>query len=197
MRLFALGVVSSPISSGLLEDVVLERNHLSGTIPTQWASLSLHTLSLARNRLSGTIPCEIGTMASLRELDLARTPLSGTIPTELGELPASLYALRLGLPRSAAYTSDDQRLSGTIRTQLGRLTGELRDLNRREARAISAARCPPRSATIGRGVGQMQQLLILGQPISGTLPSELARLTATETLYARATARSRARCPPP
>ena len=50
----------------------LDRNDLTGTIPTELARLNLKYLYLFQNRLEGFIPREIGKIKSLEYLELSR-----------------------------------------------------------------------------------------------------------------------------
>ncbi|XP_024923187.3 probable LRR receptor-like serine/threonine-protein kinase At1g07650 isoform X2 [Ziziphus jujuba] len=69
-----------------LKDVNLGQNHLSGSIPHEWASTKLEILVISVNNLSGPIPAYLGNITTLRELALESNLFSGTIPPEFGKL---------------------------------------------------------------------------------------------------------------
>ena len=60
---------------------ILNRNQLSGVIPSQLGSLSnLEYLSLSVNELSGAIPPELGNLTILRWVYLSSNQLTGCVP---------------------------------------------------------------------------------------------------------------------
>ncbi|XP_059664679.1 probable LRR receptor-like serine/threonine-protein kinase At1g07650 [Cornus florida] len=69
-----------------LKSVNLDRNYLSGTIPSEWASTKLEILSVSVNRLSGPIPDYLGTITTLKYLVLESNQFYGIVPAELGKL---------------------------------------------------------------------------------------------------------------
>ncbi|WOH00793.1 hypothetical protein DCAR_0520168 [Daucus carota subsp. sativus] len=71
-----------------LQVIDLTRNYINGTLPVEWASLSLRRISLLANRLTGPIPEEYGSIATLEKLELDANQMSGNIPAKLGDLPA-------------------------------------------------------------------------------------------------------------
>jgi Leucine-rich repeat (LRR) protein len=71
---------------GELVSIVLESNHLAGTLVSEIGSLgpSLKELQLGMNMLQGELPSEIGLLTSLTKLDLLdNNEITGTIPSEL------------------------------------------------------------------------------------------------------------------
>ncbi|KAI4354352.1 hypothetical protein L6164_003222 [Bauhinia variegata] len=72
---------------GLVTNIDLSNNKLSGDIPTEITSLlALLSLNLSKNFLNGQIPKNIGNMGALESLDLSRNQLFGEIPTSIANL---------------------------------------------------------------------------------------------------------------
>ncbi|KAH9779347.1 putative leucine-rich repeat receptor-like serine/threonine-protein kinase [Citrus sinensis] len=69
-----------------LQDISLPRNYLSGTIPSEWASLPLLNISLLANRLTGPIPKYLANISTLVNLTVQYNQFSGELPEELGSL---------------------------------------------------------------------------------------------------------------
>ncbi|XP_021895070.1 probable leucine-rich repeat receptor-like serine/threonine-protein kinase At3g14840 isoform X2 [Carica papaya] len=70
-----------------LQEIDLQRNFLSGSIPKELGALPLVNISLLGNRLTGPIPKEIGNITTLATLVVEYNHLSGELPPELGHLP--------------------------------------------------------------------------------------------------------------
>ena len=71
-----------------LEKLLLQENHLHGSIRALSKLKSLRLLHLVRNKLNGTIPKQLGDMKSLVTLLLNQNQLRGEIPHEVGNLQA-------------------------------------------------------------------------------------------------------------
>ena len=122
--------------SGAVESLILSRNALSNSLPTELSLLtSLAELDLGMNTIGFSLPTEIGEMTSLSHLDLtgknhqnfscfgvvsivtyfAKCPsgcnFSGDLPSELGNLS---FLTHLGLSENA--------FNGTLPTELGLLS---------------------------------------------------------------------------
>lgn len=106
------GIIAREIGSlSNLNDLILTRNGLQGTIPTELCNLKdLKVLNLRNNSFTGTIPTEIGRLENLEVLLLDDNLLQGTIPSEIGRLSKLKY---LGVSRN--------RLSGLVPTALDSL----------------------------------------------------------------------------
>ena len=75
------------VTAGHVTGLVLNNNHLYGTIPPELGNLAnLTTLDLDDNQLDGSIPTELGNLTSLTSLFLQKNTLSGAIPPELTKL---------------------------------------------------------------------------------------------------------------
>ncbi|KAH9779324.1 putative leucine-rich repeat receptor-like serine/threonine-protein kinase [Citrus sinensis] len=72
----------------------LTLNYLSGTIPSEWASLPLLNISLVANRLKGPIPKYLANISTLVNLTVQYNQFSGELPEELGSL-LNLEKLRI------------------------------------------------------------------------------------------------------
>ncbi len=173
------------VESGVVTNLVLKENGLSGFIPPDLGTLSsLVHLDLSSNQLSGEIPLTLGSLTNLTQLDLGGNQLTGDIPTELGNLSvlAHLYLnsnqlsgeipSQLGnltkLERLYLY---DNSLTGPIPTSLGNLT-LMWNL------WLSGNQL---SGPIPVGLGQLSGLVFLrlaGNQLSGEIPPELSALTA-------------------
>ena len=111
------GVVCN--ASGNVDQIYLDNNNLSGTLPESISDLpalriiymrfnaitgplpdsltslsNLTTLLLDGNQISGSIPSDIGSMSSMVNLQLNGNQLSGSIPLSMGDL-TSLHTLNL------------------------------------------------------------------------------------------------------
>jgi hypothetical protein len=79
----------TPCINGVLVELQLHLNNLTGTIPESIGSLtSLTALLLAANNLIGTIPYSFGSLTSLQALYIQGAPLAltGTLPSSMSQL---------------------------------------------------------------------------------------------------------------
>ena len=98
--------------SGRVVGVRLQRNNLSGPVPTKLGDLAgLTHLDLNNNDLTGPIPPEFDNLTRLTHLDVWNNSLTGTIPPQLGNLASLTF---LGLTGN--------NLTGPIPSELGTLT---------------------------------------------------------------------------
>ena len=73
-------------SFGVIRNLNLHNNELSGEVPSQLCNLiTLETLNVAGNQLSGHVPDCLGTPTNLLSIDLSQNRLSGDIPSSLFE----------------------------------------------------------------------------------------------------------------
>ena len=155
-------------TSGVVQNLELLNNDLSGTIPTELGNLgSLLILNLGENQLSGPIPTELGKLANLQTLYLHKNKLSGTIPTQLGNLQTLNY-LSLG----------GNQLSGTIPTQLGSLAN-LFQLYLYENKLSGTI---PTEFHDNLQVS-LTRLYLQNNQLSGTIPTELGDMDYLRELY--------------
>jgi Leucine-rich repeat (LRR) protein len=70
-----------------LDELSLETNALTGTIPAQlFDATSLTRLDLDNNQLQGSLPSTIGKLTQLEILEMNENSLVGALPTEIGLL---------------------------------------------------------------------------------------------------------------
>jgi len=95
-----------------LQELWLHRNQLTGSIPSELASMAdILDVRLHFNPLTGTIPEEIYDMVTLTRLDLYDCQISGTISTSIAKL-SNLETFRIRANRD---------LTGTIPSEIGLL----------------------------------------------------------------------------
>jgi len=182
-----------------LTSLEIQNSTLTGTICTELGMLaSLTTLVLARNWLSGSLPSHLGMLPSVTHLDLSglstylHKPFSGQIPTEIGlmtsltylkaesnvftgHLPTQLWSLtkltHLNLGLSGYF-------SGTLPTQVGLLTS----LKKLYLSSSSFFEWYVALHLKYYGTIKPNSTVEVPPRLSGSLPSELARLTDLEVM---------------
>ena len=84
-------------SAGHVQQITLNFNNLTGTLPTAIGNLTnLTNLYIKHNQISGTLPAEIGNLTNLTYLNLEENSISGSIPVELADLTGlTVLSLRL------------------------------------------------------------------------------------------------------
>ena len=81
------GTIASNFSS--MAYMRLEGNQFTGAFPEEWCgfnSTTMQEIILARNRLTGTLPSCLADLSALQDFSVKDNLMSGTIPTELGEI---------------------------------------------------------------------------------------------------------------
>ncbi|XP_027122714.1 uncharacterized protein [Coffea arabica] len=163
--------------------LLLQENHIHGSIPPQIAHLSnLKLMNLTLNQFNGTIPDEIGQFSYLEQLSLSFNSFSGEIPAALGQLS------RLGL-----LDLSNNQLSGKIPESFGDLVniyylflnnnllsgkiprslGKCRDLNKLDLSYNKLTGSIPPEMGI-RGIGIF--LNLSHNQLEGHIPIELSKL---------------------
>ncbi|CAJ1943503.1 unnamed protein product [Cylindrotheca closterium] len=143
-------------SENTIEQLAIESNGVSGTIPFEIRSLqSLVNLSLERGIITGTIPEDVGFIRGLETLDLDNNIIEGTIPLSIYRL-TNLQQLDL----------DQNELQGTISPTIERMTNlRLLQLNSNNL-----------SGTIPTELGKLPNLSVATferNQMDGTMPSEV------------------------
>ncbi|KAI3836458.1 hypothetical protein MKW98_008219 [Papaver atlanticum] len=69
-----------------LQEIDLNVNYLSGSIPKAWKTLPLVNLAMLANNIGGSIPKEIAEIVTLQHLVLQDNQFEGPLPPELGKL---------------------------------------------------------------------------------------------------------------
>ena len=122
-------------ADGRVEELMLDDNQLSGTIPPELGELdSLRGVFFDNNQLSGSIPPELSRPNYLVYVELAGNQLTGTIPPELGDatflrvLDLRHNELTGAIPPELEKLEDlrtlslhDNQLTGAIPSELARL----------------------------------------------------------------------------
>ncbi|RDY11740.1 putative inactive leucine-rich repeat receptor-like protein kinase IMK2, partial [Mucuna pruriens] len=94
-----------------LQNLVLDNNFFTGSIPASLGSLSeLREISLSHNQFSGAIPNEIGSLSRLKTVDFSNNAFNGSLPASLSNV-SSLTLLNL----------ENNHLGNQIPEALGRL----------------------------------------------------------------------------
>ncbi|KAH9779321.1 putative leucine-rich repeat receptor-like serine/threonine-protein kinase [Citrus sinensis] len=141
----------------------LTLNYLSGTIPSEWASLPLLNISLVANRLKGPIPKYLANISTLVNLTVQYNQFSGELPEELGSL-LNLEKLHLS----------SNNFTGELPKTFAKLTN-MKDLR------ISDLNGP--EATFPQlGNMKMTKLILRNCNITGELPRYLGKMTKLKVL---------------
>ncbi|CAB9508318.1 LRR receptor-like serine threonine-protein kinase At4g08850 [Seminavis robusta] len=174
--------------SGKLTLLTLNRNTLTGTIPSELGLLSLNTISLKDNSLTGSLPEELFKQSSLQVLYLGRNDLTGTLPSEIGLL-ANLEYLNLNFTQ----------ISGTLPSEIGLANQlvklELSNTNMQGTipeelytglylRFLYLDGCNF-TGTISASLGlltNLEELHLTNNNIHGTIPNEIVAVTKLEQL---------------
>ena len=187
------GTISMPASlvqaGGLSEltHMYLDKNKLSGSIPSELGSLSKLTwLKLSDNRLGGSIPSELGSLSNLIYIYLNGNQLGGSIPSKLGSLSNLTYMylndnqLSGSIPSKLGNMSKlvvlhlgDNKLSGSIPSELGSLSN-LQGMSL-EDNGLSGS-IP---SELG-GLSKMTWIKVAGNQLTGCIPVTLRRVTAND-----------------
>ena len=189
------GTIPSEIGSlSNLRRLYLSNNRLSGRIPSELGKLSnLKILDIGANQLSGRIPSELGRLSNLTALVLFDNRLSGAIPPELGglsnltELALSENQLRGCVPdslRDQLDYSDLGRLSSCDRETLAALYNVTNGANwTRKDSWLSERPIGEWYGVTTDGSGRVTEIDLANNRLSGTIPSELGRLSNLRGLW--------------
>eukprot|EP00211_Chloroparvula_japonica_P000288 CAMPEP_0119120878 /NCGR_PEP_ID=MMETSP1310-20130426/1741_1 /TAXON_ID=464262 /ORGANISM="Genus nov. species nov., Strain RCC2339" /LENGTH=1192 /DNA_ID=CAMNT_0007110389 /DNA_START=37 /DNA_END=3616 /DNA_ORIENTATION=+ len=168
------------IPTARLEDLRLNNNAFSSTIPSTYGLLSkLETLDLANNAIFGTIPPELGLLGKLRNLALQGNQLSSTIPEEIFSI-RSLWHLTLGNNKLTGYLAlsepldsllqldiTSNMLSGSLPRNLSRLLPILVEVN------FSNNRLEGLLADLLPLPESLAALSVTGNSVAGTIPRDI------------------------
>jgi Leucine-rich repeat (LRR) protein len=161
-----------------IREIVLERNALTGTIPTGMSVMTrLEVLNVNTNKLIGTIPSGIGTLPSLQKILVKENAITGSIPTNIGQLSAL----------KEVWVQNNQ-LKSTIPTEMGhchaletvfldnnQLTGDI----------------PP---TLG-AIATLKTFRTHNNNLIGDVPTDICQLRKGSLLYLTADCKSEITCP--
>lgn len=144
----------------------LQRNFISGTMPTEIGQLSPREFWSHRMPIEGPIPSEIGHMKGVLDLRIHGTSLSGTIPEELWQLT---HLFRLDL-----YNTN---ISGTLSSNVAQLT-DLAFLRLRNAGMTGTLPMELANMT------ELSKVWLDGNEFVGTIPQQLCNQEGLEELAA-------------
>lgn len=158
--------VGVTVDSGVVTQLILMDNGLSGSLPSEIGNLvGLLRLDLSNNLLSGSLPSGLFNLSNLLDLDLSSNQLSGTIPPELGSMP-NLSTLDLGF----------NQLSGSIPPELGDLS-KLSELHLNSNQLSDVI-----PSELG-GLVNLSRLYLYDNLLTGTIPPSLGDLTLLWNLW--------------
>ncbi|KAJ8749335.1 hypothetical protein K2173_018819 [Erythroxylum novogranatense] len=142
----------------------LTRNCLTGSIPSEWATMRLEELYFMGNRLSGPFPIVLTNITTLKNLSIEGNQFSGAIPPDIGKL----FNLQKLVISSNAFT-------GRLPPQLANLVN-LTDLR------ISDNKFSGKIPGFISQWKNIQKLHIQGSSLGGPIPSTLSALTSLSDL---------------
>ncbi|CAB9496613.1 receptor-like protein kinase precursor [Seminavis robusta] len=151
--------------SGKLTLLALNRNTLTGMIPSELGLISLKTISLKDNSLTGSLPEEIFNQASVTSLRLGRNDLTGTLPSEVGLL-TNLRVLDL----------NHTQISGSLPSEIG-LANQLNEIILSNTNMQGTI---PEELFTGLNLGY---LYLDGCSFTGTISPSLGLLTNLKELH--------------
>lgn len=176
-------------SAGRVTGINLNRNNLSGEVPTEIQYFPyLRLLRLDYNRLEGEVPAEIGKLTELRRMDIDGNNFTGSIPPEFGNL-TKIEVLWMGgnqmsgpIPPEMGNLESLQTLhlyeapfDGSIPDEFGQLT-ELRFLRIEETRVDG-----PVPAALG-ALEKLSNIQLVANELTGPLPGELGQIDSLRIL---------------
>ncbi|XP_073125672.1 probable LRR receptor-like serine/threonine-protein kinase At1g07650 isoform X2 [Henckelia pumila] len=147
-----------------LKHLDLSRNYFNGSIPLQWATMTLVDLSLMGNRLSGPFPMVITKITTLVNLSLEGNRFSGAIPLDIG--------LLLNLQK---FVLSSNAFTGELPVEFSKLTS-LTDMR------ISDNNFTGKIPDFISSWTQIEKLHIQGCSLSGPIPSSISALTSLTDL---------------
>ena len=165
-------------------------NGLTGRLPPELGALGhLRWLQVEGNALMGPLPAELGNLSELRELYLGGNALTGPLPAELGNL-TGLRELNLGgnaltgtLPATLANLVDLEWLSVWGETWTPEPAPEwLGALTNLRAVDLGGHRFTGPIPASWRNLGNLNDLYLRGNALTGSIPPWLGTLTSLRNL---------------
>ena len=182
--------ISVDDSSGRVISINLNRNNLSGEVPTEIQYFpQLDTLRLDYNNLEGEVPAEIGKLTELKRMDIDGNNFTGSIPPEFGTL-VNIEELWMGgnqmtgpIPPQFGNLASletlhlyEARFDGTIPEEFGNLTNL-------EVLRITATEIGGGLPESLGALGKLRRILLYENELSDPLPSSLGQLDSLRTLF--------------
>jgi hypothetical protein len=164
-----------------VSNLSLWKNGLNGTIPSELGNLSnLTYLHLGSNSLTGTIPSELGNLTKLTAIYLYSNALTGTIPSELDSLTKLTTTnydgnLFVGAGFSISSVERDALVALYNSTDGANWTDNTGWLGEAGTECIWFG--------VTCSSGSVAQIVLNGNSLSGSIPSELGNLSNLTYLH--------------
>ena len=187
-----IGPLHTKISSLGLKSYLVDRNMLTGTIPTNAFSPlnQLEYFSLWRNKLTGTVSASLANMKSCQYFAIDENPFVGTLPSELGDIPALVEFwvndcdLVGTLPKGLSLRENLQLVMAQKNSFTGTLDGLFNPAVQTQLMRIDVSN-NKFSGQLPENIFQLPALstfAAVSNCFSGTIPSSICSMTSLENL---------------
>ncbi|KAF3451342.1 hypothetical protein FNV43_RR07437 [Rhamnella rubrinervis] len=167
-----------------LEVADFTRNYLSGTIPSEWASLK----SLENNMFSGPVPLQLGNLVNLENLILKANNLTGELPSALTKL-TKLTELRISsnnftgrIPNFVGSWKNLQMLEIQASGLQGPIPSTISMLNNLTELRISDLDVQGSTFPDLQNMKNMRSLMLRSCNLSGSIPAYLSNMEQLKIL---------------
>lgn len=184
------GSIPTTISNcSSLVQLQLDKNQISGLIPTEVGTLTKLTLFFAwSNQLEGSIPPGLADCTDLQALDLSRNALTGTIPSGLFMLRNLTKLLLISNSLSGSIPQEIGNCSSLVRLRLGfnRITGEIPSgigsLKKLNFLDLSSNRLHGKVPDEIGSCSELQMIDLSNNSLQGSLPNTVSSLSGLQVL---------------